>query len=131
MKPGKGFEGRGLPAAERADDHAECARRNLHRAIVNRQDVDAFGVVDLGDVSDAEHAARRRTDRCIDTGVHSGGHSRTLHRPCSASARACHCIRQLPTKRTIAEVNQPTKPSVSMAMTIGTVTPFMYELTIR
>ena len=133
MEPGDGVQQSGLSTARRADDHAHLAGRDLQRTVVHRQNVDPFRVVDLGHVADADGAPgrlrRRRRRRRLrrDPGARRFGRGLGHHRPSRARARIRHCIIRLPTALTIAEVPQPTKPRVIMAMTMETYVLIMYE----
>ena len=84
-----------FPAPRRPHDHADLAGPDLERAVVDGQDVDAFRVVDLRHVADADR-----------TGARVGGHQR----PSSASARVRHCIIRLPARRTRADVPPADEP---------------------
>jgi len=59
VEAGNGIQERRLSASRRTDDHAELARRDLHGAVVDRHDIDALRVVDLGHVADAERTLGR------------------------------------------------------------------------
>jgi hypothetical protein len=58
MKASDGVQQRGLAAARGADDHAEFARRDIDRTVIDSQNVDAFGIIDLADVPNADRTFR-------------------------------------------------------------------------
>ena len=119
MEPRDGIQQGGLAAAARADDHTDLSRLDFQGAVVHRHHVDTFRIIDLGDIADADRAF------ClywILFRIHGG----TIHyRFSSASARVRHCIILLPTTLTMTDVPQPTKPRVTMPITIGMVTLFI------
>src|SRR5439155_10225518 len=99
VKPGNGIEERRLSAARRPDDHADLARLDLERAMVDRHHRRALRVVHLHHV--------------IDDYMSPG------HRSARASSRTRHSIRQSPAIRTSALGTSPTILSVTIPILMG------------